>query len=157
AGRGRARPREAAHAAAGAWAWAPPSARALCLRARIPLADGQVDAAQVLLDEALRLEPHDLAARQQRLAVAVRSGDAAAAEQQRGLLEESRGHWDQLSRLHREAQQRPWDGPPRRQIAEPRPKGNRRAEARLWLQAALACDPDDPAAKMLLARLPPGP
>jgi tetratricopeptide (TPR) repeat protein len=148
---------EAAAAADEALRSAPPSARALCLRAKIHLADGQVDAARVLLDEALRLEPHDLAARQHRLAVAVRSGDAAAVEQQRGLLEESRGHWDQLSRLHREAQQRPWDGPLRRQIAELCLKVNRPAEARLWLQATLACDPDDPAAQQLLARLPPGP
>jgi tetratricopeptide (TPR) repeat protein len=135
---------------------APHLPRALRLRAALHLDENQPDSARPLLEESLRQEPHDLATRHQLILACTQAGDAAAAARHRRLAEESRRYWDRVSRLHRAAQARPWDGAVRREIAELCLKIQRPAEALMWVRAALACDPDDPVAQHLLARLPAG-
>lgn len=115
---------------------------ALQLRAKICLADGQPRAALPLLEKALRVDPHDHLSRQLIMQAYRQAGDDARAEQERKVLEETRGYKDRLTRLHDEALRRPWDAKVRHQLADLCQKLNLQAEAQMWRQAALACTPN---------------
>jgi predicted Zn-dependent protease len=120
---------------------APPAALpALRLRAKIHLAEGQTSAARPLLDEVLRRDPHDHAARQLLMQVCSREGNQDEAERQRQLLEETRGILAQLTELHHQAREKPWDAEARWRIAELCQRLKRDEEAQMWARAAQACE-----------------
>jgi tetratricopeptide (TPR) repeat protein len=126
---------------------------ALLLRARIHLAADQPPEAIPHLERALRIDPSDLKCRQHLMEAYRQTGDAPRAEQQRQLLEESKDCRSQLSKLHEQALQAPWDDSVRYQIALLCLKLNHPREARTWLQAALASNPRNASARQALDKL----
>jgi tetratricopeptide (TPR) repeat protein len=131
----------------------PEQLRALSLRARIHLAQEQLEAAAAVLEKALESDPHDLGNRQRLAETYQRLGQADRAEEHRQKLEQSREYKTQLTGLHGEATKRPWDDGVRVEIAELCLKVNRPAEARMWLQASLAVNRRNAQALTLLERL----
>ncbi len=127
--------------------------RALLLRAKVALAEKNPQAALPLLEQAVQLNPHDLASRQYLMQTCRLVGDFTGAEHHQRRLEESTGYKEQLTHLHGEADRNPWDDQVRYQLAELCLKVNRPVEARQWLQAALACNRGNQAARALLAQL----
>ena len=76
--------------------------------------------------------------------------DRLAHEEIAHALQDTKGVWDELTRLHQQAWRTPWDDQVRLRLGELCQKVNRPAEARMWLQAALACNPDNQRARQLL-------
>jgi tetratricopeptide (TPR) repeat protein len=126
---------------------------ALLLRAKIALADDQPQAALPPLEKVVALDPHNVRSRQYLMQTYKQVGDRTRAAQQQRLLEETKGYMDRLTKLHQEAKARPWDDRIRHQIAVLCLKVNRVAEARTWLRAALASNPDNQQARQTLAEL----
>jgi predicted Zn-dependent protease len=127
--------------------------RALVVRAQMFLADDQPQSALPWLEKAIQRDPHDVKSRQQLMQVYRQLGDQPRAEQHQHLLDESRGYKTQLTKLHEAAARRPWDDGIRYEIAELCLKINRPVEAKMWLQAALACNRDNTQARQLLEQL----
>jgi tetratricopeptide (TPR) repeat protein len=125
----------------------PQTPRALQLRAKMFLADAQPKATVPLLEKALAVDAHDPASRQLLMQAYRQLGDPARAEQQRRLLEESRGYKERLNKLHQEALRYPWDANVRNQLADLCLQLNLKAEAQMWRQAALACTANPPSAR----------
>ncbi len=132
---------------------APDLASALRLRAQIYLTSDQPRQARPLLERAIQVAPHDLGIRKKLMEVALQEGNKAEAERQQQALAELTSLREQLANLHRAADQRPWDGPVRRRIAEICLQLRRGDEARMWAKAALVCDPSDEPAQRLLAQV----
>lgn len=126
---------------------------ALLLRARIHLAADQSREAVVLLERAVAVDPHDHRSRQQLVEALQHLRETQRAEEHRHFLEKTKQIKDELSRLHREASDRPWDDRPRYRIAELCLQLDRTDEARMWLRAALATNPANSEARQTLARL----
>jgi tetratricopeptide (TPR) repeat protein len=127
--------------------------QALLLRAQMYLTNNEPKAAVPLLEKAVTLDPHDLKSRQHLMQAYKQLGDSARAEQQRRLLEETKGTKEQLSKLHTEAFANPWNDQIRCQLGALCQRLNRPAEARMWYQAALACNPGSTEARQGLERL----
>jgi tetratricopeptide (TPR) repeat protein len=141
---------EAAAVADGVLRTAPDYPRAVGLRGRMYLATDEPGRARPLFEKAVALDPYDLGSRQHLIAVCDRLNDPAAVAEQRRRLEEARDFWKRLTQLYRTAEDRPWDGQVRYEIALLCLKANRKAQAQTMLRAALACDPDHPEARRLL-------
>ena len=129
------------------------SERALLLRAKLYAAESQPGKAMVFLERLLQDNPHHLRARQELMLVCQQNEDGERVEKERKLLDESKRLWDDLTVLHSEAAKRPWDDVTRQKIAALCSQLNRLAEARMWLESALASNPDNDQAKQLLERL----
>jgi tetratricopeptide (TPR) repeat protein len=127
---------------------------ALLLRAKIHLTDDQPKQALALLEKAVASSPHDIRTRQYLMNAYRMTGQTAAAERERKALEETRIHKKSLTLLHRQAVQQPWSDEVRVHIAELCLKIERPAEARMWADAALACNPENRQAQELLRQLP---
>jgi tetratricopeptide (TPR) repeat protein len=127
---------------------------ALLARAKVFLAEGQPRAALPLLDTAVRVDPNDLESRQFLMQAYGQAGDRERAERERQRVEELKAYKDRLTKLHEQAQRKPWDDQVRYQIAELCQGINRPAEARMWLEAALACNPNNTKARQLLEQVP---
>jgi tetratricopeptide (TPR) repeat protein len=141
---------EAAAVADGVLRTTPNYPRAVGLRGRMYLATDEPGRARPLFEKAVALDPYDLGSRQHLIAVCDRLNDPAAVAEQRRRLEEARDFWKRLTQLYRMAEDRPWDGQVRYEIAVLCLKANRKAQAQTMLRAALACDPDHPEARRLL-------
>ncbi len=131
----------------------PDQPRALLLRAKLALDEDQPRAALPFLENALRIDPHDHVSRQHLVDACTRLGDAARAAEHQRLLEQTRRLKQHLDELHRRAARAPWDDRVRAEIADVCLKLNRAAEARTWLRAALACNPDNGQAREALERV----
>jgi Tfp pilus assembly protein PilF len=116
--------------------------RALELRAKMFLAEGQPRAALPLLEKALQVDRHNHVCRQLLMQAYKQLGENVRAEEQRQLLEKTRSSKDRLSKLHDEALLRPWDAKVRNELADLCLELNLQAEAQMWRQAALACTPN---------------
>jgi tetratricopeptide (TPR) repeat protein len=127
---------------------------ALLARAKMFLVDGQPRAALPLLETAVRVDPNDLESRQFLMQAYGQVGDRERAERERQRVEELKGYKDRLTKLHEQAQRKPWDDQVRYQIADLCRTINRPAEARMWLEAALACNPNNMKARQLLDKIP---
>jgi tetratricopeptide (TPR) repeat protein len=128
---------------------------ALLARAKVFLAEGQPRPALPLLETAVRVDANDLESRQFLMQAYGQVGDRERAERERQRVEELKGYKDRLTKLHEQAQRRPWDDQVRYQIAADLCQGiNRPAEARMWLEAALACNPNNMKARQLLDKIP---
>jgi tetratricopeptide (TPR) repeat protein len=151
---GLGRTSEAVAEVEGALEQSPTLPQALRWRAKMYLADRQPRAALPLLEKAARIEFGDLETRQYLMQAYGHLGDKVRAEEQRQRVEEIKGYKDRLTKLHEEAQRNRWDDGVRLRIAELCQHLNRPAEARMWLRAALACNPHNPEARQQLAQLP---
>jgi predicted Zn-dependent protease len=121
--------------------------KVLLWRAKLWLAEGQPRAALPLLEEAVTLDPGDLECRQYLMQTYGLVGQRQRAEQERKLAEELKGYKDRLTQLHEQARRTPWDDHVRCQIAELCERVHRPAEARMWREAALACNPGNQEAR----------
>jgi tetratricopeptide (TPR) repeat protein len=115
---------------------------ALVLRAKIYLVEDQPRAAIPLLEKVVSLEPDDVRGRQSlMLAYRLVKDDRRAEEQERQRRALQRDN-EQLARLQQRAATRPWDAGARYQLAVLYSKSSR-PQALGWIQAALACSPNN--------------
>ncbi len=125
----------------------------LLLRGRMHLDEDQPRAALVVLKKAVALAPHDFRGRDQ-LARAYRQlGDVDRAAEQDRRRQELVDFRTQLTVLNRKAAEFPRDGRARFEIASVYLKMDRPQEARHWLKATLACDPENLDARKALRKL----
>jgi tetratricopeptide (TPR) repeat protein len=132
---------------------APDLPAALLTRAKMHLERKQPHAAIPLLERAVQLDPHDHLSRHQLVEAYRLAGDHHRADEQRRLRDETQDLKNQLTKLSTLAIQQPWDDGVRCEIARVWLRMGRPAEARVWLQAALACNPSNSYALDLLAQL----
>jgi tetratricopeptide (TPR) repeat protein len=144
---------EAAALADGVLRTAPDYSRAVGLRGRMYLATDEPGRARSLFEKAVVLDLYDLGSRQHLIAVCGQLNDQTAVAEQRRRLEEARDFWRRLTNLYRTAEDRPWDGQVRYEIAVLCLKANRKAQAQTMLRAALACDPGHQEARRRLEEL----
>jgi tetratricopeptide (TPR) repeat protein len=145
---------EAARLAESALEANPRLTRALLLRGRMCLTADQPGAAVPFLEKAVLLDPHDEQSRAHLVQAYKQRGETARAEQHHGLLEETKALKEKVSQLEQQALSHPWDDRIRQQIAACYRKLNRPAETRMWLQAALACNPANQEVRQELAPIP---
>jgi tetratricopeptide (TPR) repeat protein len=149
---------EAARLADEALVAAPDLPAALLLRGGFHLDADAPAAARPLLERAAQLTPHDLAVLTKLASACDQLGDREAAATHRLALDRTTALRGRMTRLHAEAEQRPWDPAPRREAAQVCRDLRRPEEALMWARAAFACDPTDRANRELLAALgDPGP
>jgi tetratricopeptide (TPR) repeat protein len=111
----------------------------LRLRAQIHLADLQPEAAASLLEKAVQRDPQDHLSRYQ-LALAYSQqnrAEDAAAQQER--VKEIRGQLEMLTRLSKEAMDKPWDAEVRFRLAEVCAQAGLADLSAMWRRAAEAC------------------
>ncbi len=126
---------------------------ALRLRGTMELDEERPAAALPLLEKAVRLDPHDHKARD-RLAAAYRRLDRIpSAEEQERARDRLMERKEALTKLNMQALEKPFDDQVRLDIARVWLQLARPREARLWLQAAVACNPRNPDARRLLEEL----
>lgn len=125
--------------------------RALRLRAGLYVAADRPRDALPLLEQALRLDPHDYASRQHLVQVYQQLKDVHRVKEHQRLAEETQRARQALTELFEKASERPWDDELRCEIADLCLKLNRRQEARTALRAALACNPANERARQRLA------
>jgi tetratricopeptide (TPR) repeat protein len=114
------------------------------------LATDEPRRARPLFAKAVALDRYDLGSRQHLIALCDRLNDPAAVAEHRRRLEEARDLWKRLTALYQTAQERPWDGQVRYEIALLCLKANRKEQAQTMLRAALVCDPNHQEARRLL-------
>jgi tetratricopeptide (TPR) repeat protein len=137
---------------------APDLPAALLTRGGFHLDADAAAAARPLLERAAQLTPHDLAVLTKLASACDQLGDREAAAAHRRALDRTTALRERMTRLHVQAEQRPWDPSPRREAAQVCRDLRRSEEALMWARAAFACDPTDPANRELLAALgDPGP
>ncbi|HEV3118613.1 MAG TPA: tetratricopeptide repeat protein [Gemmataceae bacterium] len=134
---------------------APESVPALRLRAKIHLAENPPRQALSLLEKAVKADPYDIESLQALMLTYRRLGDNAAADRELRRLGETKSLWDELTKLQQQAWRAPWDDQIRCRIGELCQRIHRPAEARMWLTAALDCNPDNQRAKQLLKAAAP--
>lgn len=117
----------------------PRSAPVLLGGAKVLAGTGRVEEAAGVLERAVAVTPNDYASRYQLAAAYESLGRAEAADGQRREAERLARVLDELTRLNREADARPWDAGPRRRMAELCLELGRTDEAAMWRQAAEAC------------------
>jgi tetratricopeptide (TPR) repeat protein len=148
--RGQGQLDEAARCADEAVRAAPDLVDALMLRGRLYLDFEKPREALPLLEKAIRLAPYELKIHQDLLTAYKQLGDEDRASKQERLVDGLRKDLDNLSKRVQDAAARPWDDGLRVEIAKLCRKLGRQAEARTWLQAALACNPTNREARTLL-------
>ncbi|MCI0458211.1 MAG: tetratricopeptide repeat protein [Gemmataceae bacterium] len=150
---GLGRPTEAVDALESALQANPDLSRGLLLRGKMYLTGDQPAAAVPFLEKAVLVDPHDDRSRDHLVQAYQQLGQTARAEQHQRLLQETKSLKDKVSQLEERALSRPGDDRLRQQVAGLYRKLNRPAEARMWLQAALACNPANQEARQELAQL----
>jgi tetratricopeptide (TPR) repeat protein len=119
----------------------PQAPELLRLRANMHLQAREPEAAAALLERAVALDGHDHASRYQ-LGLAYESlGRRAEAAEQRRLSQQTQDALVEMTRLVKEAAERPWDSVPRRRLAECCQRLNKPDLAARWLRAAALCPP----------------
>ena len=129
---------------------------ALRLRARMYIDRDQPAKAIPFLKRLLTLEPYDHRSRHQLAILYQTLGDEKAAAEQLRLRERTHQIKLKLTDLSARAAQKPWDDELRVQIAEKWLEMGGTVEARMWLRAALLCNPRNEKARRLLRQLQQG-
>lgn len=125
--------------------------RAHLIKARCLLAERPREAAS-LLEAVAEADPYNVSYCSLLVQAYQLLNDRDQAQACQKRFQEANRHQEELTRLHREAAQRPWDGQPRRELARLCLEGKQVAAARMWAQAALACNPADPFAREILTK-----
>jgi tetratricopeptide (TPR) repeat protein len=113
----------------------------LRLRAEIAMAQDHPERAIVDLERAVRLELADYALRHQLAEAYAAAGGTAQAQQQRERRDEIQRQLRRLASLEAAASANPTDAAAREAVADVWLKLEQPEKARMWLRAALACDP----------------
>jgi tetratricopeptide (TPR) repeat protein len=132
----------------------PNNPKILGLRAQDFIDENKPDQALPLLEKAVQFDPYDLRAQTRLLNTYGQLQKKEQAAKQKLEVDEVAKIYATLSDLIQKARNSPWDGEVRAEIGAIYLKMNRPEEARTWLQAALACNPNHSKARRLLARLP---
>ncbi len=114
----------------------------LRLRAKIHMADKESGAAIKLLQQALNLDPHDYVTRYQLAQVYESLNLKPQAAEQHRLAEQSRKDLEELSKLNREAVEKPTSAAVRARLAELCDRLGRPQDAEMWRQAAASLPPE---------------
>jgi tetratricopeptide (TPR) repeat protein len=125
----------------------PSSLDLLRLRARLHREAGEVKAEAGLLERILAIDRHDYTSRYQLAQAYETLGRSAEAAEQRRLCQQTQQALAEMTKLHEEAVENPWDAGVRRRLAEICRQLDRPDQAELWLQAAAACDQAQPFAQ----------
>lgn len=147
------RPQEARAAAAAALGHDAAHAGALALSATLALDEGDVDSAVATLERAVALHPRDYLLRYQYALALDRAGKSDEAARQRAILEPLRQKRLRFSELHDKAAADPDDAGVRFELGLLAREIGRPELARMWLQAALAIEPQHAAASRALEAL----
>jgi tetratricopeptide (TPR) repeat protein len=126
---------------------------ALLLRAKIYLAEGRPGAARPFLEKSVRLAPYDLTGRKLLLDACGQGGDKDGAASQKRILEKMLHDQERLADLQTQALRHVWDAEVRMRIAEVYLRTGRPEAARVWLRAALACNPRHAGARQALEQI----
>jgi tetratricopeptide (TPR) repeat protein len=116
------------------------SVELLRLRARLHRDTEEFRAEAADLERALAIDRHDYTSRYQLAQVYERLGRSADAAEQRRLCRQTQEALEEMSKLHDQAVQNPWDAAVRRRLADVCRKLDRPDQAKMWLQAAAACE-----------------
>jgi tetratricopeptide (TPR) repeat protein len=133
----------------------PQNPRILFLRAQIYINENKPEQALPLLEKAAKLDPYDLRTRTLLLNTYRQLGKNELAAKEKVAADELAKIQTTLANLKQKANNAPWDSNVRTDLGEACIKIGRPDEARTWLQAALACNPNNAKARRLLAQLPP--
>jgi tetratricopeptide (TPR) repeat protein len=142
----------------------PGNREALFRRASLYLVQGQPRAALPLFEKAAAIDPYDLKGQQYLRETCSKLKSEATAPQEKqayeaqiqhtlALEEQTKATMRQLSGMQKESQQRPGDVAIRYEIAMKALTINRYREARMWLEAALAINPNHRRAAAALSQL----
>jgi tetratricopeptide (TPR) repeat protein len=126
----------------------------LFLRAQIHISEDQHRQALPLLEKAVRLDPYDLPVLTALVGVYRQLEQREKAAEVGKQAEDVQKIGMRLSELEQEANSHPWDDRVREEIAVLALRINRLEQARTWVIAALACNPNNFQARRLLAQLP---
>ena len=113
----------------------------LRLRGQIHLADREPEQAAALLERAVARDAQDHASRYQLALAYDQLGRPADAAAQQERVKEIRGRLEMMTRLTKEAMDKPWDGGVRRRLAEVCADAGLFDLANLWRAATEACSP----------------
>ncbi|HEV2947563.1 MAG TPA: tetratricopeptide repeat protein [Gemmataceae bacterium] len=127
----------------------------LFLRAQMHINENKPDQALPLLEKAARLDPYDLRVRTLLMNTYRQLGKNELAAKEKVIVDEVTVIQTTLGKLKTTADGAPWNDRVRQELGELCLRINRPDEARTWLQAALACNPNNTKARRLLAQLPP--
>jgi tetratricopeptide (TPR) repeat protein len=125
----------------------PDSLDLLRLRGRLHREAGEVKAEAGLLERVLAIDRHDYTSRYQLVQAYETLGRSAEAAEQRQLCRQTQEALAEMTKLHEEAVENPWDAGVRRRLAEICRQLDRPDQAELWLQAAAACEQAQPFAQ----------
>jgi tetratricopeptide (TPR) repeat protein len=125
----------------------------LLLRARMHVGDGAFVEALPLLEQALRVNPHNHACRYELAQALEGLGRRAEAAEQRRLLDETQAAMQERGRLTMQAGERPWDVEVRLQLASVCDRLEMTEASTLWRRSAGRCPM--PPATLVQAGTPP--
>ena len=132
----------------------PQNPKILVLRAQIYINENKPDQALPLLEKAAKLDPYDLRTRTLLMNTYGQLGKKELAAKEKVAADELTKIQTTMSNLKQKANSAPWDSNVRTDLGEACIKIGRPDEARTWLQAALACNPNNAKARRLLTQLP---
>ncbi len=124
----------------------PESVELLRLRAKLHLDAKEPQAAVTLLLQALDIDPQDTSSRYQLVQAYHLLGRTADVAEQQRLLDEIDKRFKEMTRLSREAMEKPWDEAVRLRLADLCEKLQKHDMAQMWRRAAAACPKPRPAA-----------
>jgi tetratricopeptide (TPR) repeat protein len=108
-----------------------------------------------LLERAIKQEPHNLRVGTQLMEVYLQVGDPVRANELKKLNDETRQMAQELrEKLEPQANSEPWNDVIRLKIGEMYLKLGRPADARMWLESCLACNPNNSRARQLINQIP---
>jgi tetratricopeptide (TPR) repeat protein len=111
--------------------------------------------ARHLLERAIQLEPHNLKVGTLLQDIYQQLREKDRADELKKLNDETREMQTELAeKLEPQARQEPWNDAVRLRIGEVFLKLRKYPEARMWLEACLACNPNNQQARMLLTQIP---
>lgn len=132
----------------------PNSPRLLWLRALLYVTEDKPGQALPRLEKAVDLDPFDLQSLNTLVSVYDLLNRKDKAEQTKKQQQEVQALMTRLATLVQTANRLPWDDRPRLEIGILQMQMKRYEQARTWLQAALACNPNNSRARRLLNQLP---
>jgi tetratricopeptide (TPR) repeat protein len=133
----------------------PRNSKILILRAQMYINENKPELALPLLEKARDLDPYDLRSRTLLMNTYGQLGKKDLAAKEQAAANEITKIQTTMTSLKTNANSRPWDSNVRTDLGEACIKIGRPDEARTWLQAALACNPNNAKARRLLNQLPP--
>jgi tetratricopeptide (TPR) repeat protein len=109
-----------------------------------------------LLEKAIQREPHNLKVGTALMVVYRQVGDPARADEQKRRNDETQKLHEELSELERQAKtnEERWNDAIRLRVGELHLKLGHQAQARMWLESCLACNPNNYLARRLVNQIP---